>query len=62
MRSIRLARPKARLRVPLPPHGLMMTFAIETNDDRYELAVVQDEIARGVVAIDQNGNRLKRYG
>jgi hypothetical protein len=39
-----------------------MAFAIETSDNRYELAVVQDEIARGIVAIDQNGNRLKRYG
>jgi hypothetical protein len=62
MRSIRLARPKSRLQVPLPPHGLIMKFAIETSDDRYELAVVQDEIARGIVAIDQNRNRLKRYG
>jgi hypothetical protein len=48
--------------VPPSFEGQVVALAIEASEHGHELALVQDEAAFGIVAVDQDGNGLKGYG
>jgi hypothetical protein len=57
-----LAGAKSGLQVPASLELGVVTLPVQAGEDSYELTVVQDEAALGVVTVDEDGNGLKRDG